>query len=126
MLRLRKELSRKSLSKNKLYLCQVGRAIRQGGSYTVEWAPQVWCNDGRCSWVQWKGVSCFCLGTKISICEKQSGLLRSAFLRLTGMDEATMYPDGIISPEAKIRLANPDIQTMETILRKTTEGFVLT
>jgi hypothetical protein len=42
------------------------------------------------------------------------------------MDEATMYPDGIISPEAKIRLANPDIQTMETILRKTTEGFVLT
>lgn len=51
-----------------------------------------------------------------SITENQGELLRKALLKLTGMNEAAMYPDGTISPEAKIKLANLDIQTIENTL----------
>ncbi len=53
------------------------------------------------------------------IAEKQEGLLSGALLKLTGMSEAEMYPDGTISPEARIKLANLSIRTIETTLLET-------
>ncbi len=53
------------------------------------------------------------------IAEKQEGLIRGALAKLIGMSEAEMYPDGTLSPEARIRLANLDIRTIEATLLET-------
>lgn len=53
------------------------------------------------------------------ITENQGALLKKALLKLTGMNEATMYPDGLISPEAKIKLGNIDVKSIENALLET-------
>lgn len=57
-----------------------------------------------------------------SITESQSQILKQALVKLTGMNETEMYPDGTISPIAIQKLKNIDSTTIENQLLVTTES----
>jgi hypothetical protein len=56
------------------------------------------------------------INDKNPITEHQGALLKQALLKLTGLDQATMYPDGTISPDATQKLKNVDISRIESQL----------
>jgi len=54
------------------------------------------------------------INDKNPLTEHQGNLLKQALLKLTGLHQTTMYPDGNLSPDAIQKLKNVDISHIES------------